>query len=298
MFCLVLAFVLLLLNKLSRSDYKGEVQARVTYVNYPKGKIPVSPLPEELKLRVETTGFKLLWARVVNKPKVRIDLSQLSGADRTPTNVFKPYISSQLSDGYLLEGITPDTLYFQFENSLTKKVPVQGNIQISFKRQFDFKEPTIIKPDSVTVTGPEKLVDSIKAWYTEKLTFQNLDVSLQNEVALVKPEQPTIKISPEKVNYVVTVEEYTEKILEVEIQKVNLPDAKDVNIYPKKVKVACRVGLSNYQQVTPESFILVTDFATVDLKKSKYARVELKQAPSYVKSLDYSPKSVEYIIYK
>lgn len=298
MFCLLLAFVLLLLNKLSQDDYKGEVAARVTYVNYPQGKIPVAPLPDELKLKVETTGFKLLWARTVKKPKVQIDLSRLSGVNRTATNIFKPQISSQLSGGYLLESIIPDTLYFQFENSLTKKVPVLGNIQISFKRQFDFKEATLIKPDSVTITGPEKLVDSIKGWYTEKLTFENLDVSMQNEVALMQPGQPTVRVSPEKVNYVITVEEYTEKILEVDIQKVNMPEAKEVNIYPRKVKVACRVGLSNYEQVNAESFIVVADFSSVDFKKSKYAKVELKQAPSFVKNLDYSPKSVEYIIYK
>ncbi|MDZ4846309.1 MAG: hypothetical protein SH857_12250 [Chitinophagales bacterium] len=297
LFCLLLAVTLLLLNKLSRK-YIGDMKAQVSYVNYPTGKIPASPLPEELKLYVETTGYKLMWAKLLNDTKVQVDLSNVVRTNYALTADFKPDISRQLSAGYRLIEIIPDTLFLHFEKSLTKKIPVVADILISFKKQFDFKEPMLVNPDSVIVNGPENIVSPMKSWFTERLTFENLDKSLQNEVGLIKPSHPTVTVTPMKARYTIAVEEYTEKTLEVEIQKINLPQAKEVSIYPKKVKVVCRVGLSNYESVKPENFIITADFANVDFKKSKYIKLEMKTHPSHVKNLDYSPKSVEYILYK
>lgn len=296
-FCLLLSVFLLLLNKLSRK-YIGDIKAHVSYTHYPQGKIPASPLPEELKLYVETTGYKLMWARMRQNAQVQVDLSNVVKTNYALTADFSSDISRQLSTGFRLIQIIPDTLFLQFENSLTKKLPVAPDILISFKKQFDFKEPLLLKPDSVLVTGPENVVAAMKNWRTERVTFENLDQSVQNDIALMPPAHPMVSVTPVKARYTITVEEYTEKTLDVEIQKINMPQMKEINIYPKKVKVVCRVGLSNYESVKPENFIVTADFAHVDLKKSKYIELMMKTQPSYVKNLDYSPKSVEYILYK
>ncbi|HXH17547.1 MAG TPA: YbbR-like domain-containing protein [Chitinophagales bacterium] len=292
--CLLLAFSLLFLNKLSRK-YIGEISAKIQYVHLPAGKVPTSPLPDKLKLYVETTGFKLLWSRMLKPAGVQINLSALK-SNYIVTSALQSEIASQLSAGYRLIEITPDTLFFNFSRGNKKKVPVVADILISFKKQYDFMEPMLVKPDSVTVSGPESIVAGIQSWKTEKLVFENLDKSLQNEAALVAPSNPAVVIEPKKVRYTISVERYTEKTLEAEIEKANVPDGKTVNIYPNKVKLIFRVGLSNYEHVGTETFKAVADFAGVDLKRGKYVSVEIKRAPSYIRNLDYSPKSVEYII--
>ena len=72
----------------------------------------------------------------------------------------------------------------------------------------------------------------------------------------------------------------------------------EINIYPNKAKVIFRVGLSNYEHVSSEAFRVVADFAGVDMNRSKYVPVRIELAPSFIKNLDYSPKSVEYIVYR
>lgn len=295
-FCFFLAVILLLLNKLSRK-YVGDIKAKVSYVNYPEGKVPAEPLLNELTLYVETTGFKLMWAKLGKDMQLQVNLSD-AGQNYALTEDFKVEIARQLSSGYRLMEIVPDTLHLHFVASRVKKVPLRADILISFKKQFDFKEPMLVSPDSVTISGPENLVDSVKTWFTERRTFENLDKSLQDEIAVLQPSKSSVSVYPAKARYTIAVEEYTEKTLEVEIQKINLPQAKEINIYPKKVKAVCRVGLSNYEQVKPESFIITADFAGVDLRKGKYIELQMKEHPSFVKNLDFSPKSVEYIIYK
>lgn len=296
-FCLLLALFLLFLNKLSKK-YPSDIRVQVSYVNYPAGKIPDAPLPEELKLDVRASGYNLLWTKLLQPAKVRVDLSQNVRANYAVTSEFMPQIAKQLPADYQLADITPDTIFLKFENNLMKKVPVVADILISFKKQFDFKEPILVSPDSVTISGPENVVAPVKNWFTERLIFENLDRNSSDKIQLVKPEHPMLTLSDEATTYTIAVEEYTEKTLEVEIQKINHPQAKEINIYPKKVKVVCRVGLSNYESVKPDNFIVVADFTHVDFKKNKYIELEMKTQPSFVKNLDFSPRSVEYILYR
>jgi len=293
--CLLLAFVLLFLNKLS-TTYFGDLKAHIAYINLPQGKVPVAPLPNELRLEVETNGFRLVWAHLRNPVKVQIDLSGITN-DFLPSSKLKSNVASQLSADYKLVEIFPDTLFFRFEKSLTKKVPVAPDIQISFKKQYDFTEPMLLSPDSVELTGPENAVAEIKNWKTQKLVFENLDKSTQDEIPLAEPPDKTITVKPLKVKYTIGVEQFTEKSLEVAIEKTNLPEKNEVSIHPDKVKVIFRVGLSNYESVNEDAFTAVADFADVELGKSKYVAVKIEQSPPFIKNLDYSPKSVEYIIY-
>lgn len=294
--CLLVAVLLLLLNKLSR-NYIGDVKGSIHYAHLPEGKAPTAPLPAELNLFIETTGFRLIWSKMKKPPTIRIDLSALK-TSYLATSELKSLITSQISPDYHLVAIAPDTLYFNFDKGIQKKVPVIPDIVISFKKQFDFTEPMIITPDSILVSGPQNVVDTIEGWRTKRLVFENLDKSIQAEVPLIAPPSHSISITPDKIKYVIPVEEYTEKTLEVTAEIINIPGKREINIYPNKVQVIFRVGLSNYEHVSAENFRAAADFAGVDIKRSKYVPVKILQSPSFIKNLDYSPKSVEFIIYR
>ncbi len=295
--CLLLAVFLLLINKFTRR-FISDVNGQIAYTNLPEGKVSVGPLPTELKLYVETTGMKLLWLKMSKPLKVNIDLAQVVRSNFVLSEDLRPAVAGQLPGDYKLIEIFPDTMFFQFDKSKTKMVRVVPNILISFKRQFDFTEPMLIKPDSVMITGPEHVVDTIEGWRTEKVVFETLDRSVQDELQLVRPPIEAIKLKPEKVRYTIAVEEYTEKALEIEISLVNVPKGKEISIYPKKIDAVFKIGLSNYEKVDASSFIAQADFTGVELGKSKYVIVNVTKYPSYIRSLDYSPKSVEYIVYK
>jgi len=294
--CLILALALLFLNKLSRK-YIGEIRTTIHYTNMPEGKTPTTPLPADIKLFIETSGFKLVWAKLMKPREVQINLSSLK-TNYMPTSELQPVVASQLSADYKLIDIQPDTLFFNFDTSVEKKVPVIPDILISFKKQYDFMEPMIIQPDSITVRGPQNAVDTIGSWKTERLLLENLDKSRQDELPLLAPASSSILIEPKKIKYIIPVEEYTEKTMEIGIERQGVPGSRQVNIYPNKAKVIFRVGLSNYEHVSPETFKVVADFTGVDLKRGKYVPVKIERAPPYIKNLDYSPKSVEYIIYR
>ena len=295
--CMGIAAMLWLLTKLSH-DYIGEIPATISYVNLPEDKVVVRPLRRSLKLIVETSGFKLLISEMTQSTaKVQIDYTQYGRANAIHTNEFLPSLTNQLSGDYTVLDISPDTLFFYFDNRVSKMVPIQADYHITFEKQYDFMEPLVINPDSVLVAGPKSLVDSITKWKTKKLNLENLKSSVQTDVDLVTPEKDLLDISPLKVQYVIPVEKYTEQSIDLEIIVINAPAGYEVNIYPKVVKAVFQVGLNNYEKVKGAIFEAVVDFKKIDIRNSKYAEVEIRKAPRYIKKLNYTPKSVEYIIY-
>lgn len=295
--CIGIAACLSLLTKLSHT-YMGEITATVHVANLPKEKVLAAPFEQHLKLTVKTTGFKLLMHSLRNREtQLTLDFSDVDKATHILTNDFKPQIVNELSSDYNLVDIHPDTLRIHFVQKLTKKVPVRPNYEITFSKQFDYAEPMLIKPDSVTISGPDVIVRGINQWKTEKYVAKGLKKSVETFVPLKAPENETVSIQPKKVRFIIPVEEFTEGTAKIAINVINVPQGMEVSIYPKYVNAVFRVGLSNYTSVDESLFRAVVDFSKVDVGSTQYADVEIIQAPRYINNLSFTPKSVEYIIY-
>lgn len=294
--CLILALGLLLLEKLSRI-YIHDIHAKVAYVNPPEGKIPNVPLPETIRVFVKTTGFKLVWAKWRKPVGIVVDMSGVSEDNTLQPADLRSGVAKQFPSDFEVIQTVPDKLVFGFDRSLRKKVPVSPDIQIEFKKQYDFMEPMLIKPDSIEIYGPENIVSEIKKWKTQNLQFSQLDKTVKGELALAEPDIKSVSISKSKIEYLISVEEYTEKTLEAEIEKVNAKAGKDVQIYPKNARLVFRVGLSNYELADEKMFRVTADFSGVDMRKGKYVPVTVEKSPAFIKNLDYSPKSVEFIVF-
>jgi len=295
--CMGIATLLLLLTKLS-NKYISDISASVTYVNLPDEKIVAEPLPSRLKLLVESTGFRLLVAKLRGQiVNISIDLDLYKNTDFILSNKLKPQVSNLLTTNYKLLDITPDTLNFHFDVKFSKTIPIIPEHVITFEQQYDYIEPILINPDSVTISGPREIVDPIRAWKTEPLILENLNKSVEMMVNLVSPKLNILQLSPTEVEYVIPIEKYTEQQLEIDITIINVPADAEITIYPNRVKLTFRVGLSNYEKITEEKFRAVADFSGVDPDINQYIDVMINKYPTYIKSLIYSPNSVEYIIY-
>jgi len=68
-----------------------------------------------------------------------------------------------------------------------------------------------------------------------------------------------------------------------------------IKTFPSKVKVTCRIGLSQYSKLNNSSFSAVVDYSHRSGVISKL-QVILDRIPETVLSVDHFPKDVEYII--
>ena len=106
---------------------------------------------------------------------------------------------------------------------------------------------------------------------------------------------PELKSEVSKISVQIAVEQYTEAKFEIPVLIINQPENMLIKTFPSKVKVLCKVGISQYNKLNNSSFKAIIDYSHHSGVLSKLP-ITLGKRPENILSLDYFPKEVDYII--
>lgn len=212
-------------------------------------------------------------------------------------------LSSQLSGINDSKDITnkfvsfdPDTLYFDFSNRATKRVPVKLSAALSYQQQFEQSDNVIIKPAYITVSGPASSIEKITDWHTDSLKLKNLDETVHARLDLAPAKEGNISIYPKAVDITLPVNEVTEKTIEIPVKLINNHEYYNVKIFPQKVKVTIITSLNKYRWMDDDLF---EADANLDLwKKNHYSSlpVVLSKMPDFCRVVKVEPRNVDFYI--
>lgn len=307
LFFLLISTIFWFLNALSK-DYTTEIQFPVEYSGLPEDKFLIvnKELPEHLKLKIKAYGFTLLrYEMNIQAMPIEVNLSdyqlnQLPGDDTSayflPTSLLENSVNEQLSSGISVTGISPDTIIFRFNDIVEKRIPVHPDIEYSLQKQYMLKGEIAIYPDSITVSGPAEYVEKISRIKTMPYHFTDINSSVSKMLPLLNVRNLTF--APNEVNVVIPVEEYTEQKIQVPLELRNVPDSLVLKPFPNRVNIAFLVGLSDYNRVSSDDFKVVIDYNEIAYNIGDKLKVHIMRSPTFIKSLQISPKHVEYIIEK
>lgn len=299
--CVIIASILWLLNALNK-DYTSEISYPVKYTDLPKGKYVVSDLPEHITLEVKAKGFSLLGYQISTSfQPITFAVNAYSNHNVEKNDVMeytlhlnriKDKIVNQLSSDIKLQNIKPEEINFRFSKSAVKKVPVQPVVDYTLEKQYILKDRITALPDSIEVSGPALIVDTLQYIYTEPWTIRNVNRNASRNVALA--EQPGVRFEEEEIKINLQVERFTEARKNIPISVVNLPKNRDMKLFPASVDVTYDIGLSQYDKVTEKDFRFVVDYRK--WADSSYAQIEVAESPSFIKDLKFTPQKVEFIL--
>ena len=159
--------------------------------------------------------------------------------------------------------------------------------------QFTTREGIILEPDSVMVTGPDVILDTLKYATTVRSDLGMLSRNYSDKVRLKKLKY--LEYERSRVNCSIELEKYTEVQLSIPVEVINLPDSLSIQTFPARIKLTCTVGLSKYDRLDNNQFRAVVDYTDVG-ERRKELDVSIQNLPVYLLSYDYYPKSVEYLI--
>lgn len=300
--CLALATFLWFLNALEK-HYTDHITVPVKYTNLPKNKELTGKLPDKFELIVDALGYTLLRYKMsLAFSPVLIDVNELTnnyleGVFMSKyvisTNEHKEEIAKQISNEIEIISIRPDSISFFVSNIIEKLVKVNPVVDLSFSREFLLQRKPVVRPGFVLVRGAQSILDTLMSINTKPIKLKNLSGSVDRDVELALPPELKSKINEVKVQ--INVEQFTEAKFEIPVLIINQPDSILVKTFPAKVKVSCRVGLGQYNQLNNNSFKAVVDYRHRSSVIPKLP-VTLEKAPESVLSVDYFPKEVEYII--
>ncbi len=300
--CLALSSFLWLLNSLEK-HYTSRISVPVNYVDIPKDKQLFGSLPRNFDLMVDAYGYTLLSykLRLAFSP-ILLNVSELidnalekSGRYRYTISTVnhKEEIEKQISSEIKILSIKPDTLVFNFSKIISKKIKVKPSIRLSFENQYSLANEPITFPDTILVSGPKNILDTLKVIPTILQDFSKISHSIDQKINLQIPKGLDSEVK--EVNLSVAIEQNTEVNFEVPIQVINNPADISIKTFPGKIKVVCRIGLSKYKKLDYSSFRAFINYNNISGKDTRLV-VILENHSNVVLSTSYSPTEVEYIL--
>ena len=300
-FFFLIAVVIWYFNALNK-DYTADLNFKVTYTELPEDKVLVSSPPSRLALTVNAQGFTLLKYRMgLTFYPIALEANYRTLRRNGPAgkyymtteSVFDK-IAGQLGPNVSLRQAVPDTLYFLFSETVKKDIPVKTLLNLQFEKGFLPKGNMEINPKSVTVAGPQAIIDTMKYVYTRRKNYKRLNETLSTRLNLQQVDM--LRYSVSEVNITQVIERHTEATVTVPVEPINLPLGLTMKTFPGTVTVSCMVPVSDFEKLQPYMFRVVADYAGAENQNK--LRITLARSPDYVSDIRFHPKNVDYLIEK
>jgi hypothetical protein len=294
---LALSFFFWFLSKLSK-DYTTSINLNVHYINQPKDKKIFINDNQKLTLTIKSSGFGLL--KNTFKKNVDIDLSQANITNKKAIVNLKEQIAQlqeQLGEQIQIIHIQPEKLAFDFGKLNSKKVKVIPNLSLSYKSGYYLTKPVKITPDSIKISGPKEIIDTIQHIYTQELNLKELQDNFSEDLKISKQQNKNIKYNTDKVHITGIVEKNTEGEINLPFQVINTNGA-NIKTFENKVKAKYKVSLKNYDKVKASDFQVICDYAKTKKDSLDYLIPEVRKKSNLVTEVELTPKKIEYLILK
>lgn len=304
--CVIIATVFWVLLSLG-GNFNTKITLGIDYLNLPSDKTLINNLPKQFTLEINAKGFDLV-SNYFNKRKLpitidlsKINLNEFSKKEKEyeiATTEFTSEINKYLGDDIRIISVSPDTLKLNFSDLQTKKVPVNLNIKIKPRKQFDIKGKLKASPDSITISGTKEELDTINSVNSEREEFVELDKTISKMMNIEKRNNPDIFYSQDKIYVTIPIEKFTEKTFEIPLKMVNLKPQYNIKVLPAKVTISFMVAVSDYNTITEKLFNPVVDFKDFNPENDTKMKVSLSTFSDNIKSIQIDPPFVDYIIIK
>lgn len=277
-------------------DREEVLEIPVVYKNIPEDVVITSRVPDLVRVSVKDKGQNLLNYRLHRTAKPLVFDFTLYSAKGSFLKITKDELQKQLKDilpnSSDLISFKPENFDLVYTRGAAKKVPVYITGTLAAKQQYEVTNSWTL-PDSVQIYAPKEVLDTISAMYTTPVSYHELTDSMRFTSELIPIQY--VKALPEQVEVHVTVEQLTEKTLEVPVETINVPEGKVLRTFPAKVKATFQTVLSYYKHVNPNNFIIQVDYNDIVNNPTSYVKPKIL-APSIIKHLRTNPEMVEYLL--
>jgi len=295
--CIGIAAVFWFLVKLSQ-DYETRWDFSFEYV-LPEQQAFIQKPPEKINATVSGSGWRLMYYSLFHTEQTLVfDLQALPLSVLERRLVIDRLQASLTESKLKVIDINLDYIQIIAGTKDSKRLPVRLQYQVNLEPQHRLVSPMRVIPDSVLVTGPASLLDSLQYWPTDSGNIGPLKASHTEIIPLAGQVEKVLDLDVEAVELKVEVEPIVEKtIYYVPVTAVNAPDS--IRIFPASVTVYCVVGMSAYQSLGPGDFEVEADLnGIVPSTAQNTVPLNLTCAPDFVTNVRFTPQSVEFFIQK
>lgn len=285
----VIALSLWLMVNLSR-DFNLNLNLPIELGNIPGNEALARELPEYATVSVKGEGWKLISV-YNNPPQIFVDVTE------GEVNLYDQ-VREQMNavpDVSVLK-VQPLILNPDLEPRITKTVPVESQVEVGFRNQYDFVGSPQLTPDSVTISGARSQIADVQSWPTQPVKLEEVRDDIDQVVPL-KSAGDLVRLSQPSVQLHARISEYTEGEVRVYLRTHDLPPGRSVTYNPSIITIKYDVPIEEYkqaQELTP--FEAYVPYAEIERDSTGFVSptIEPTGGKLHIKLRSYQPQKVSY----
>lgn len=244
-------------------EYYSDVNVPIKISGYSDEFTIATNLPETITIKLRGQGWKLFSVNIGKD--VVYDISVKNDTGRMQINLMDYLTDNRwmLSELSIID-ILPHSISLSIERKIRKRIAVIPDMVLDFKEGYGLANPVVIEPDSITIEGPQSLIDSLSELTTNKIKLSSLDKKTTKTIDFIK-----LPGSSYKSRYV-TVKLDIQRIVDnqfddIPVQVLNVPPDRDVILLPNKISCNIRGGIEILGKLSLENFSAIVHYRDVVL---------------------------------
>jgi hypothetical protein len=294
LFSFLLASALWFLVIINQEDHKSSFILPIHINNLPKNVDYLKPIPKEVEVSVEGFGVDLLVQHFQYQP----DTVQLYYTPERDFLLTRDYFSQIIqktpkSTDIKVLRVSPDTLPIQYEFRTQKKVRLFSRAILNLAPNVQLESAYQIRPDSINISGPQSMLDTIEAWYTRQ---QEVFVDEKSKNVIIPVDtMEGIRVSPSSATLNMRTSLFTQKKVLISITISDLPEDTEVSLNPPTVNLNCLVPMKEYDRFK-DKYNFTIPFSDLDETIPYFIPPVEKVLPGFAKIVTRAPFQVDFIV--
>jgi len=293
-YCILVSGLFWFLNAMGKV-YHHTLSIPVEYRYDQNSCIPVSNLPDHVKVQTEGRGWNMLraiWARTPSVLQISVEkplstLAIVSGSWQPELRAMLPYLK--------LEQVITDSIPCRFDPIESREVTLIADLKdFNLKPGYRIASPVKITPGTVKFTGAASLIRSLPPQLTVPVSGNNVQESFDQNISLEfqgdYSRSELLNYGPESVNIHFNVRSALEDEREVPIRLLNADRQPGLYLKEEKVTVNYLVSIPDREKIQLSEFRLVADMlsfnpadSTLELSLEKWPAIVSDANPAMKK---------------
>lgn len=268
--CALAATVFWFFNALNKT-YTSNISFPLSFDFDQQYYIPVTPLPQQIKINVTGNGWDLFRRSAGLKiPPLVIPIDRPSEVKKIVGSTLPALFSNQLNT-LQINFVVTDTVYLDVEPKVKRWLSLRvDSISRYISANYGVVSEVTIEPDSVFIEGPFSIITSLHEPYGISLNDRNIDDNYSESIELRFPQKDDlITRNPSAVNVSFSVDPIVEVSDQIELLLINIPATANPQIGTKEISVSFRLPESYAETLQIDSIKAILDLKELKRGRSK-----------------------------
>ncbi|MFA6540443.1 MAG: hypothetical protein WCT99_02485 [Bacteroidota bacterium] len=279
------------------NEFQITLDVPVRIDNLQPAKAIASSIPQSVQVKIQGTGWQLLNTIISPNIRYAIDFSNLSKRDTLFT--YKN-LNERISfpHGIHIFAIYPESVLVMLDTKISKTIPIEPDVRVSYRRGFDIVGEVRSSPDSITISGARSLLNTITQWRTKPVLLTDINAPAKISAELIDTLQ--LEISRPRISPVIEfdVQPIAEKtITDIPIDISQVPSNRTIVLIPPKMSIIIRSGVNTIAALTEKDFHISVDYTAILLDTSGMVQPTI-HVPKNVTVVQREPDRIQYVVRK